>query len=335
MAVVGHAPESDGPQALASCGYDDIQHLTGVPAAVSAAWGDRPAGFADWLAAWSTVDEERLDWVAEQARRSGHVHTPTLALYFHQSRVGAATSAVSSILADRLAPCSCVESVEANVDLRFDASRGIPRDCCTAGWASRILPTAMTEGVWGRRLLLPYFRCMCAGVEGGLPAAFPSILRAVAGLHRRGVTIHAGTDCMTPRGVPGRSLWEEVLLLRACEFSDGEALDAATVRPGAFLQSFDRVRDLASGLGTITVGGPADLCLTCTDPRRDLPRALAGIEVVVADGRIHTIADLRRRVLHAQERARRWYDRWMLTPALQLVGRGLHHWSGGGRSEEP
>jgi imidazolonepropionase-like amidohydrolase len=127
-------------------------------------------------------------------------------------------------------------------------------------------------------------------------------------LHARGVRIHAGTDSLQPFVVPGASLHRELELLVGSGLSTEAALAAATSVAGESLG--------VARLGRIEVGAPADLVVLREDPTRKL-RALATIELVIADGRLYPIGVLR----DAVEEQRRYLERPWIDAPLHAVTR--------------
>lgn len=117
---------------------------------------------------------------------------------------------------------------------------------------------------------------------------FPRYLTIVRALHQSGVAIQAGSDAfpLIPYVVPGKSLHEELALLVRAGLSPEESLAAATVVPGSAIS-----RGELPGLGTLRVGGPADLLLFRQDPTDSLVN-LDSLETVVADGRRYPRANL-------------------------------------------
>ena len=117
--------------------------------------------------------------------------------------------------------------------------------------------------------------------EDVAPAArtFDKYLAIVREMHRRGVTIVAGTDI----GVPGYSLVRELELYVEAGLTPLEALQAATLVPA---RALGRDREL----GTIAVGKRADLLVVDGNPLADI-HALRKVRLVVARGRALRSAD--------------------------------------------
>lgn len=76
----------------------------------------------------------------------------------------------------------------------------------------------------------------------------------------------------------GRSLHRELALLVAAGLAPTEALRAATAVPGAWLQA-------GAGLGTVTVGAPADLVLVEGRPWERI-EDVARVRMVVQRGAV-------------------------------------------------
>ena len=101
--------------------------------------------------------------------------------------------------------------------------------------------------------------------------------KIVRGMQRAGVTILAGSD-VPQAGVPGASLHDELELLVAAGLTPYQALAAATINPA-------RVHGLADSLGTIEPGKIADLVLLSGDPLQDI-RHTRDIRAVILRGRV-------------------------------------------------
>lgn len=99
----------------------------------------------------------------------------------------------------------------------------------------------------------------------------------VRGMHRAGVRIAAGTDCLNPFCFPGFSLHDEMQLLVECGLTPIQALQAAT-RNGAELAEW-------GDAGVIAVGRRADLVMLDADPTVDI-RNTTKIAAVVQAGRL-------------------------------------------------
>jgi imidazolonepropionase-like amidohydrolase len=105
-------------------------------------------------------------------------------------------------------------------------------------------------------------------------AMFDKELAIVGELHRRGITVVAGTDIT----VPGHSLHREIELFVRAGFTPMEALQAATSVPA-------RVMHLDGEVGTIAPGKRADLVLVAGNPLVDI-RDIRKVAGVVTRGRL-------------------------------------------------
>jgi imidazolonepropionase-like amidohydrolase len=97
--------------------------------------------------------------------------------------------------------------------------------------------------------------------------------RFVAELQRQGARLLAGTDAGIEVVSPGSSMHDELRELVAAGLTPYQALRAATKDAGEFLR--------VPGLGTVTVGAPAELVLLDGDPlgNIDNARRIAGLTV--------------------------------------------------------
>ncbi len=75
--LVGHVPY---PLSFEQAALADVQHLTGVPDAPSAAFTVGPE-FLPWIEAWSALTPERSSGVIQASLRHGAAHTPTLLIW--------------------------------------------------------------------------------------------------------------------------------------------------------------------------------------------------------------------------------------------------------------
>jgi Amidohydrolase family len=108
---------------------------------------------------------------------------------------------------------------------------------------------------------------------------FQALVRLIGELHRRGITIVAGTDGS------GLELVRELELYVEAGMTPAEALATATIIPA---------REFGAGdvSGAISVGRNAELFLVEGDPSRDIG-ALRNVLVVMRDGRLMQASDLR------------------------------------------
>jgi len=98
--------------------------------------------------------------------------------------------------------------------------------------------------------------------------------RLTKALQAAGVRLLAGSDAMNPVAIPGFSLQDELELLVAAGLTPYQALRAATLNAGEFLES---------GAGRVAAGAPADLVLLAENPLEAIARTRA-IEGVLVQG---------------------------------------------------
>lgn len=221
---------------------DDIQHLTGVPVVPESLHpGDFAEGLMAVLRAWEEIDEARISFVVRTSVQQKLVHTPTLVVLDQLSRLGDYPG--------------LLQEPEAQT-----------------------LPRYYREVFWEPATLLGDLKLA--------PKQAPELVKVrenfravVRRLHEAGVTLHVGTDAISPFVVPGTALQKELRDFVECGFTPEQAWNAATRENGAALPE--------PGLGTIAEGAPADLLVFREDPTLDLD-ALSTLEAVVADGRFYS-----------------------------------------------
>ncbi len=116
---------------------------------------------------------------------------------------------------------------------------------------------------------------MPADFEAKAKLTIDKLVELVGLLHKRLVTIVAGTDVT----VPGHSLHRELELYVQAGFTPLEALQAATIVPARYMH-----RD--HELGTIEPGKRADLVVLAGDPLADIHN-IRKVERVIARGKIY------------------------------------------------
>jgi imidazolonepropionase-like amidohydrolase len=109
---------------------------------------------------------------------------------------------------------------------------------------------------------------------------YAALLATLRELHRRGLTIVAGTD----QDVPGYSLHRELEIYVQAGFTPMEALQAATIVPA-------RVLKLDKQLGTLEIGKRADMLLLDGDPLADI-RNTRRIAKTISGGTVYDPAPL-------------------------------------------
>jgi imidazolonepropionase-like amidohydrolase len=158
-------------------------------------------------------------------------------------------------------------------------------DADVSRFASLAQATAQT-GAWNCPTLAIFVELAKQHPPAERPAIIANRRRFVLELSRHGAPLIAGTDSGIDIVSPGISIHDELAELVAAGLSPYQALRAATADAGRFLER--------PGLGTITVGAPADLMLLEGNPLADIAHArrLAGI---VLRGEWLSVAALRAR----------------------------------------
>ncbi|MEZ4584804.1 MAG: amidohydrolase family protein [Gemmatimonadales bacterium] len=150
-----------------------------------------------------------------------------------------------------------------------------------------------TRASWERQLRGALFSPSNADAVANLASRLP---RLVAELHRRGVTILAGTDAGSPFDFPGSDIHSELALLVEAGLTPLDALRAATVNPAELM-------GLADSLGAVQAGMLADLVLLEANPLDDI-RNSARVVGVVRGGRYHSRVALDSLLTSARSRFR-------------------------------
>lgn len=189
------------------------------------------------------VDAETMAVTAKRLKDAGSWFTPTLAVEYGLSRAGATSYAD---------------------DLKRPEMKYID-DGTRSWWASLSQPRnggALTSGEFPTDRARAYFQRKQA---------------LVAACDRAGVPMLAGTDTPNPLMIPGYSLVDEIIALRAAGLSPYRTLAMATRDAAAFL-------DQPNEFGTVAIGARADLLLLRGNPLDDAS-ALRRLEGVMARGR--------------------------------------------------
>jgi len=103
-------------------------------------------------------------------------------------------------------------------------------------------------------------------------------LSLIGAMHRSGVGVLSGTDCLNPYVYPGFSTHDELRLLVRAGLSPMSALRAATADPARYL-------GLHHTMGTVRAGNVADLVVLDADPLADIGNTQR-INAVVTRGRL-------------------------------------------------
>jgi Amidohydrolase family len=102
-------------------------------------------------------------------------------------------------------------------------------------------------------------------------------LKLLRQIHKAGVPILAGTDCLNPFCLPGFSMHDELGLLVEAGLTPLEALRAATLNPAIFQKQEDQ-------FGSIRAGLRADMVLLNANPLEDISNTKS-IEAVFLNGK--------------------------------------------------
>jgi predicted amidohydrolase YtcJ len=154
-----------------------------------------------------------------------------------------------------------------------------------------LLPPAIREG-WGPSTN-PYTRRFGKDRYPAIMALYAMLEKLTRGFRDAGARLLVGTDALNTGTVPGTSAHDELALLVSAGLTPYEALRAATVNAGEFLQKADVV-------GTVAVGKQGDLLLLDADPLENIAntRRIAGVMVRgvwLPDADIRTLIDDLRR----------------------------------------
>lgn len=95
-------------------------------------------------------------------------------------------------------------------------------------------------------------------------------------MHKKGITIMAGTDCPIFFLTPGRSLHEELIVLNKAGIPALEVIQMATTKPAKYF-------NMENELGRINKGYIADLLLLEENPLEDIRNTLS-INAVIKHG---------------------------------------------------
>lgn len=234
LPVSAHLGMTDAVTA-ARAGIGSIEHLSGVPEAVSGSASSMLAAhyrsfFAGWTAferAWAGLDSTGLERVAGELARAQVVLVPTLVLHETFSRLDD--------------PGVLQDSALATVPEEAQRNWNVPDLVARAGWTADDF-AAFRRGRPLQDLFLRRFEA-----AGG--------------------RIAAGTDAANQLLVPGYSLHRELQLLVAAGLAPRDAILAGT-RNGALLLGVD-------SLGLIAPGKAADLVVLTRDPLADIRNTLA------------------------------------------------------------
>jgi imidazolonepropionase-like amidohydrolase len=263
LPVVGHVPYSLSAAEASDFGQKSIEHLSGVALAGSRDEKVLMGRLRTWMAAGkgSTLDMGEAWRIEAQACRSlDRDRTEKLFRRFAKNGTWHV-------------PCLAQRRIWGRLDDR--AFVDDPR--------LRHLPPVQ-RGLWKVERTEDGVRLPMLGMAftradlGSFRFQYRKDRELVAGMHRAGVRLLAGTDSPVPYSFPGFGLHDELELLVGVGLTPLEALQAATRNPAEFL---GRQKDL----GTVEAGKLADLVLLDASPLSDV-RKTRKIAAVVLGGRL-------------------------------------------------
>ncbi|WP_344140621.1 amidohydrolase family protein [Luedemannella flava] len=256
----GHIPYLVPAEDVSRAGQHTVEHLLGIPVAVS---GQRDA-FNALIAQTPLVDPfayyyfmRELDWQASES------YDPARAAAFYRLLIRNRTWQVPTITVLRMVN-SPLGTFDNDPRLVY-----IP-EAYRQPWAERhaiFAPTTPEQIVVQARFL-------------------DALIAIVGAMEAAGVPLVAGTDCSNPFVLPGFSLHDELANLVGAGLSPMRALQAAT-RDAARCLGIDHQH------GTVTPGKAADFVVLDADPLADITNTTR-IHAVVARGRHITSADRER-----------------------------------------
>ncbi len=256
LRFLGHVSVRMDPGAAAEAGQLTIEHLMGMPVAVSTE--------RERLQWYLTVlnQPERLSW---WERIKAKFRSPPARMEIKRRLAATFDSVAAEALYARLVKAGSAQTPTLVMERR------------RAGFWPLRVPSAAES-----LLVVPGLGAIPGGKRARESVVADSLYfdleqKLVRGMARAGVTLLAGTD-VPQAGVPGTSLHDELELLVASGLSPAQALAAATINPA-------RVHGLADSLGTLEEGKVADLVLLDADPLRDI-RHTREIRAVILRGRL-------------------------------------------------
>ena len=143
-----------------------------------------------------------------------------------------------------------------------------------------------------------------------LAAALPQMRKLVGRMYEAGVELHLGTDSFMPYVAPGQAIAEEFAEFVAAGIPLEHVWAIATRGAGEALG--------VPKLGSVVSGAPADLLVFREDPTVDLA-ALATLELVIADGRVYSRADLDQALARHAAFVRSWKYRSLVHPVIRAI----------------
>ncbi len=252
----GHLPDSVTFAEAINARQRTIEHLFGMPLALSAAETEVRTERSDALAkndptapanarehSYDSLSENKAKELFQQAARYGTWQCPTLTLRERMALLNAEQLATDARL--KYVPKKIVKTWE---DPREQRKKRTIEEL----WASK----------------KEYEKC----------------LQIAQWIARSGSDLLAGTDTGDPYVLPGFALHDELKLLVDAGLTPMQAIQAATRNPARFFR-------LETTLGTVEKGKTADLVLLDADPLQDI-RNTQKVDSVILRGRLFTRKDL-------------------------------------------
>jgi hypothetical protein len=254
---IGHIPPSVSTSEASDAGQKSIEHLWGVLLACSSS--EKELSWKDKIEIVNTYNEQKASLLFKKFVQNGTWHCPTLVLDCYKRLFEG-----GYLYYNEIDPAN-------DPNLKY-------------------LPSYWKEDYWSATLMRMIQRGYMFDnhTKEGASANdryFRKEFEITGKMHRAGVKILAGTDCIAaPYVLPGYSLHDELNILVNSGLTTMEALQTATRNPAEFFDELDE-------FGTIEKGKIADLVLLDANPLEDI-RNTQKISGVVIRGRYFSRSDL-------------------------------------------